>query len=501
MTTTALRPYPKFKAFTPTGAALEGGKLYTYAAGTTTALATYTTGDGSTANANPVILDANGEADVWFLSQNYKLVLKDADDVTQWTVDDYAGTPYPITDEWLTYVHTWTYISATQISTTGDQTLKYPVNQAIRAVTTGGTYYGTITGSAYGSVTTLTVDFETGSFDAGVAGSSTVSVGVSAALSPALYYAQTAINAPGTSATSTTSLTIGTGSKSLTIQTDKNLVVGMSVKIAYTNTGTDWMHGDITAYTANTGALVVNVTNTNGSGTQTAWTVSLSNPVIGGAVTSSPLTMTTSRLLGRTTASTGAIEEISVSGGLSFTGGVLTGAPSIKPPMQAGRYYSNPFILTVSSATLTANRLYATGIYIGNSTTITKIGIEQATGAAGNARLGIYNMGTDGLPSSLVLDAGTVTTTSTAEKEITISQVLAAGWYYLAAVFDAGGAGASSRTIASLSPASWGIGSASTTGFPTINSITGTHTYGALPSTFTTPVIGGGAELLIWVKS
>ena len=172
MTTTALRPYPKFKAWEQGGhVGLEGGKLYTYAAGTSTLLATYIDGTGVTANSNPVILDANGEADVWYLPQNYKLKLYDAEDVLQWVQDDFTGSPYPITDEWLTYVHTWTYISATQISTTGDQTLKYPVNQAIRAVTTGGTYYGTITGSTYGSVTTLTVNFETGSFDAGVAGS------------------------------------------------------------------------------------------------------------------------------------------------------------------------------------------------------------------------------------------------------------------------------------------------------------------------------------------
>ncbi len=44
-----------------------------------------------------------------------------------------------------------------------------------------------------------------------------------------------------------------------------------------------------------------------------------------GAVTSSGLTQTTARLLGRTTSSTGAIEEISVSG-LTLSGGVLTGA-------------------------------------------------------------------------------------------------------------------------------------------------------------------------------
>ncbi len=45
-----------------------------------------------------------------------------------------------------------------------------------------------------------------------------------------------------------------------------------------------------------------------------------------GAVTGSGLTMTTSRLLGRTTASSGAIEEISVSGALVLSGGGLTAA-------------------------------------------------------------------------------------------------------------------------------------------------------------------------------
>jgi hypothetical protein len=90
--------------------------------------------------------------------------------------------------------------------------------------------------------------------------------------------AVTAINAPGTSATSVTSLTVGPGAQPLTIQTGKSLVAGMSVKIAYTTTPTIWMHGDITSYNSGTGALVVNVTTVNGSGTQAAWTVSLSAP-------------------------------------------------------------------------------------------------------------------------------------------------------------------------------------------------------------------------------
>jgi hypothetical protein len=43
-----------------------------------------------------------------------------------------------------------------------------------------------------------------------------------------------------------------------------------------------------------------------------------------GVVTSSGITMSTARILGRTTASTGAIEEISIGSGLSLTGGTLS---------------------------------------------------------------------------------------------------------------------------------------------------------------------------------
>jgi len=90
--------------------------------------------------------------------------------------------------------------------------------------------------------------------------------------------AASAVTGASTSASSTTSLAISTGSKSLTIETGKNIVIGMTVKIAVTADGTQWMAGDVTAYTSGTGALVVNVTTTQGSGTFAAWTVSLSGP-------------------------------------------------------------------------------------------------------------------------------------------------------------------------------------------------------------------------------
>lgn len=78
---------PKLQFFSAAGVPLVGGKLYSYAAGTSTPLATYTDNTGNTANANPVILDSRGEASVWLAASQYKLVLTDANDVQVWSVD------------------------------------------------------------------------------------------------------------------------------------------------------------------------------------------------------------------------------------------------------------------------------------------------------------------------------------------------------------------------------------------------------------------------------
>ena len=85
--------FPVFKAFDSSGDPLAGGKLYTYDTGTTTPRATYDN-DG-VANANPVILDGNGEAEVWLDNGLYRLVLHDTDDVLQWTIDSVTGIVAP----------------------------------------------------------------------------------------------------------------------------------------------------------------------------------------------------------------------------------------------------------------------------------------------------------------------------------------------------------------------------------------------------------------------
>ena len=80
--------------FSNSGVPLAGGLLYTYAAGTTTPLATYTTAAGSTANSNPIVLNSAGRLDneVWLTSTlTYKFVLKDSGGVTIATYDDIPG--------------------------------------------------------------------------------------------------------------------------------------------------------------------------------------------------------------------------------------------------------------------------------------------------------------------------------------------------------------------------------------------------------------------------
>lgn len=89
--TAALTPVPKIQFFANDGTPLVGGKLYSYAAGTTTPLATYVSYAGTTANTNPVILDSRGEADVWLDNALYKLALYDADNALIWTVDNISS--------------------------------------------------------------------------------------------------------------------------------------------------------------------------------------------------------------------------------------------------------------------------------------------------------------------------------------------------------------------------------------------------------------------------
>jgi hypothetical protein len=94
MATTSLSPTPKLQFFDLNGAPLSGGLLYTYAAGTTTPLASYTDFTGLIANTNPIVLDSRGEANVWLSGAIYKFALYTSVSVLIWTVDNINGSTF-----------------------------------------------------------------------------------------------------------------------------------------------------------------------------------------------------------------------------------------------------------------------------------------------------------------------------------------------------------------------------------------------------------------------
>ena len=70
-----------FQFFTTTGLPLAGGLIYTYQAGSSTPIATYTDSNGTASNTNPIVLGTDGRPpqEIWLLSgYSYKFVLQDA---------------------------------------------------------------------------------------------------------------------------------------------------------------------------------------------------------------------------------------------------------------------------------------------------------------------------------------------------------------------------------------------------------------------------------------
>jgi hypothetical protein len=130
--------------FDDDGAPLTGGKVYTYAAGTTTPLATYTTSTGSVANTNPIILDAAGRTpdEIWLaVGTLYKFIVKTSTDVL---VGTYDGLP-AINDPYS--------INALLGSITGTNAIAAVATPAITAYVAGATYSFIAANTNTGAVT------------------------------------------------------------------------------------------------------------------------------------------------------------------------------------------------------------------------------------------------------------------------------------------------------------------------------------------------------------
>jgi hypothetical protein len=153
-----------------------------------------------------------------------------------------------------------------------------------------------------------------------------------------------------------------------------------------------------------------------------------------------------------------------------------------------------------SSLTVTNQRAYYQPIYISKTTTFDRIAINTQATFSGSAtvRIGIYN-DNNGLPSTVLLDAGTVApTAATTNYQITINQSLSPGLYWLvfcqqgtAPTTGAYYAAASVQGIGSvmLFQSATTVGGVLLQGF-TESSVTGAFaTAGTLANNFSTPYV------------
>jgi hypothetical protein len=158
-----LTPTPKQQIFGSDGLPLVGGKIYTYAAGTTTPLATYTDAGGLTANTNPIILNSLGQANIWLApSSSYKFSVYTSADVLLYTVDN-ISTPI----DYLSLVTS--LASPPPIGSTAPNTGAFTTLTAttgtittINTTTVNATTVNATTITATGTITAETLTFEGG---------------------------------------------------------------------------------------------------------------------------------------------------------------------------------------------------------------------------------------------------------------------------------------------------------------------------------------------------
>ena len=158
----SLTPTPKQQIYGSDGNPLVGGKIYTYAAGTTTPLATYTDFGAGTANTNPIILNSLGQANIWLGSSSYKFSVYTSADVLLYTVDNISA---PLDSAGLaTALSSPTPIGNTTPNTGAFTTLAATTGTitTVNSTTVNATTVNATTITATGTVTAETLTFEGG---------------------------------------------------------------------------------------------------------------------------------------------------------------------------------------------------------------------------------------------------------------------------------------------------------------------------------------------------
>jgi len=234
--------------FKSDGTLASGYKIYTYAEGSSTPLATYTTSLGDVPQANPIVLNSRGEpsSQIWLTSgAGYKLVLTTDLGAVVITEDNIRGIndTSSSVDQWLVSGLTPTYVSATQFTLVGDQTTAFHVGRRIKLLVSAGTIYGTITASAYGAVTTITVKTDSGTIDAGI---SQVSIGLITSVNgslPTINYSRMTVAATATTTPLWASTNVQDWTGTPTITAFPAASQAGSQRIVYPAAGTIITHG------------------------------------------------------------------------------------------------------------------------------------------------------------------------------------------------------------------------------------------------------------------
>lgn len=200
---------------------------------------------------------------------------------------------------------------------------------------------------------------------------------------------------PDMTRSSTTSNTIATGSSSFTYSSASgNIGWAVNTRIRATVNADNWEEGLITSV-SNT-AVTINIDKIKGSGTYSSWTLSIAGePGIDG------------------------------SGG----GGA---SPQIFYTSLNNCYLTRKGV-GATTAALTANRRFYQLVYVPTSRTFTEIVVTVTNAIASSSiRLGIRNCNqATGQPTTLIVDAGTVDSSTTGLKTLSINQTLSPGYYIL----------------------------------------------------------------------
>lgn len=326
----------------------------------------------------------------------------------------------------------------------------------------------------------------------------------------------------GLYSTSTSSVAIGTGSKSFTLATSVQITDGAFVLITDQANDANYMYGQVTSVVGL--VYTVNVTATGGSGTIAAWNFQVSGargatgatgasytdeqaqdavgsiltdsatidftyddatPQITASVKAASITEAMQVLADNTTnnattSAHGYLKKLDNDATHYMDGTGNWSTPATAPQDMAhvtGRKYVTALSQGISetNVTVTINRLYFLPFYIPVAATYSGVGLYRA-GAGGNIRFGLY-ADNSGEPSALIEDFGELGTGSSGNQSKTFSRSLTAGWYWFGVVFANADSVQSTDNVTALLGETTDFG-----GSVMSKSLYMSHTYGALPA-------------------